>query len=153
LSNKSKYIRKDFESTGSRSDTSANIYWSMLSSLAWKSLTAQQQLLYLYCKAQLYGQRNRPREHGKDCFYMNQAKWRDEFGLYKKGNENGFYRDMEALISKGFIKCVECGATTRTKSVYRYSSEWQRYGSEDFCVPSTDMTLSMRRKTLQNACR
>ena len=95
---KQKSKPKDFDSTGSSSDTSANIYWSMLSSAAWKSLTAQQQQLYLYCKAQLYGQKKRPKEHGDNCFYMNQAKWRDEFELYKKGNENGFCLIFDIII-------------------------------------------------------
>ena len=49
------------------------------------------------------------------AFTKNQSKWRDLYGLYKKGNKNMFYRDMGTLIEKGIIVCLESGATTRTK--------------------------------------
>lgn len=55
-----KYQKKDFESTGATSDTSANIYMSMLLAPAWRELTANQQRLYLYCKAQYYGEKRKP---------------------------------------------------------------------------------------------
>lgn len=142
---KQTYQKKAFESTGTSSDTSANVYMSMLLSDAWKSLTAQQQRLYLYCKAQYYAEKQKPNGDSL-CFTMNQSKWCSLYGLYKKTNAKGFYRDMSALIEKGFIICAECGAATRTKSIYRFSCMWQKYGTEHFTVSTTEMTLSMRRK-------
>ena len=53
---------------------------------------------------------------------------------------------MAALIENGFVTCAECGAATRTKSIYRFSSMWQKYGTPDFEVSPAEMTLSMRRK-------
>ncbi|MFR1625219.1 MAG: hypothetical protein ACLSU1_10560 [[Eubacterium] siraeum] len=53
---------------------------------------------------------------------------------------------MTALIEKGFITCVECGAITRTKSIYRFSSMWQKYGTEAFTITAQDKTLAMQRK-------
>lgn len=142
---KTPYQKKAFESTGTSADTSANIYMSMLLSAAWRALTAQQQRLYLYCKAQYYGQKTKPNGNPL-CFEMNQSKWCGLYGLYEKSNAKGFYRDMSALIEKGFITCVECGAITRTKSIYRFSSMWQNYGTEAFTVSPSEMTLAMQRK-------
>lgn len=142
---KTPYQKKAFESTGTSADTSANIYMSMLLSAAWRALTAQQQRLYLYCKAQYYGQKTKPNGNPL-CFEMNQSKWCGLYGLYEKSNAKGFYRDMSTLIEKGFITCVECGAITRTKSIYRFSSMWQNYGTEAFTVSPSEMTLAMQRK-------
>lgn len=139
------YQKKPFESTGASNDTSANIYMSMLLSAAWRSLTAQQQRLYLYCKAQLYAEKQKP-NNDPLCFTMNQSKWAELYGLYEKSNAKGFYRDMSALIEKGFITCVQCGAITRTKSIYRFSNMWQNYETDAFTVSPSEMTLAMQRK-------
>lgn len=140
-----KYIKKPFESTGKSNDVSANLYASMLTSPAWLDLTAQQKTLYAYCKLQLYGEKQKPTED-PTTFTMNQSKWADRYRLYKKNNFKGFSRDMEALILHGFVVCVECGATTRTKSVYKLSSSWQRWNTEAFELSPSEMTLSMTRK-------
>lgn len=142
---KTPYQKKPFESSGASSDTSANLYMSMLLSDAWRSLTAQQQRLYLYCKAQYYAEKQKPNSDPL-CFTMNQSKWAGLYGLYEKSNAKGFYRDMAALIEKGFLACVECGAITRTKSIYRFSSMWQKYGTPEFEVTPSEMTTSMLRK-------
>lgn len=142
---KTPYQKKSFESTGASSDISANVYMSMLLSPAWKDLTANQQRLYLVCKAQFYGEKTKPNGDPL-CFTMNQSKWCGLYGLYEKSNAKGFYRDMAALIENGFVTCVESGAPTRTKSIYRFSSMWQKYGTESFTVSTSEMTLSMRRK-------
>jgi hypothetical protein len=142
---KTHYQKKAFESSGASSDTSANLYMSMLTSSAWRDLSAKQQVLYTYCKAQYYGEKMKPKQDS-ECFTMNQSKWCGLYGLYEKGNAKGFYRDMEALIEHGFITCVECGAVTRTKSIYRFSSKWKQYGTDAFEVSPSEMTYSMQRK-------
>ena len=142
---KTPYQKKTFESAGTSSDTSANVYMSMLLSSAWKDLTANQQRLYVYCKAQFYAEKRKPNSDPL-CFTMNQTKWADLYELYQRNNAAGFYRDMSALIEHGFVSCVECGAVTRTKSIYKFSSMWQKWGSDAFEVTAADMTVSMRRK-------
>ena len=142
---KTPYQKRPFESIGTSNDTSANLYMSMLLSDAWRALTAQQQRLYLYCKAQYYAEKQKPNGDPL-CFTMNQSKWCGLYGLYEKTNAKGFYRDMAALIEAGFVTCTECGAATRTKSIYRFSSMWQKYGTPAFEIAPSDMTLSMRRK-------
>ena len=142
---KKPYEKKPFESTGKPSDTSANLYMSMLTSPAWKSLSAQQQALYLCCKAQYYGEKIKP-EGNQEYFTMNKGKWCNLYGLYDENNGKGFRRDMGKLIEKGFIACVECGAVTRTKTIYRFSDKWQQYGNDCFQVLPSEMTLAMQRK-------
>lgn len=56
---------------------------------------------------------------------MNKSKWCNLYNIYSKGNQNGFSKDMSELIDKGFIELVENGKNTRTKNIYRLSSEWQ----------------------------
>ena len=141
----SRYIKKPFESTGASSDTSANIYASMLLSPAWKDLTANQQRLYLVCKSRFYGEKSKPNGDPL-CFTLNQSVWADLYGLYKRNNAASFIRDMAGLISHGFISCAVCGAFTRSKSIYRFSSKWQKWGTADFEILPSEMTVSMLRK-------
>ena len=142
---KPKYQKKPFESDGSTSDTSANIYLSMMLSDAWKTLTAKQKVLYLACKSRFYAEKRKPNDDAL-CFTLNQHVWADTLQLYPKTNARAFYRDLAALIEHGFIICVQSGAATRTKSIYRFSDAWQRYGTEAFSVAPTSMTLSMLHK-------
>lgn len=142
---KAPYQKKLFESTGVSNDVSANLYASMLTSPAWLDLTAQQKTLYTYCKLQLYGEKRKPTDDPA-TFTMNQAKWSGKYKLYQTNNFKGFSRDMIALIEHGFVVCVESGAYTRTRSIYRLSSMWQKWGTEAFAISPSDMTLSMVRK-------
>lgn len=129
---KNKYKPKNFESNGSTSDTSANIYMSMLASESWKKLTKNQQILYVYCKAQYYAEKRKPKpqmaqlsdEELALCFTMNKSKWCKLYGIYKDGNQKGFINDMKALIDNGFIELIENGKNTRTKSIYKLSGKW-----------------------------
>lgn len=144
------YQKKLFESSGAASDISANLYMSMLLSPAWRDLTAQQQRLYIYCKLQYYGEKNKPIENDPNSFTMNQAKWCGAYNLYDNSNRRGFYRDMSALIEHGFISCVASGANTRTKSIYRFSAMWQKWATPDFEIAPADMTVGMIRKRDKN---
>lgn len=131
MAKKEKYVPKSFESTKTR-DSYASIYMSMLMSQSWQNLTKNQQLLYVYCKAQYYAEHNTPKPKIKklseiefsECFTMNKSKWCKLYHLYKDGNQNGFIRDMRALMENGFIEVVENGRTTRTKSIYKFSDKW-----------------------------
>ena len=130
-----KYIPKSFESSkSSKNDIFASIYLSMIKSDKWKNLSKNQQLLYVYCKFQYYGEKNCPKPMVKKlteeeyalCFTMNKSKWCKAFNLYKEGNQAMFYKDMDALISNGFIELVECGKTSRTKNIYKFSNKWNK---------------------------
>lgn len=142
-----KYEKKPYESNCQKNDTSANIYMSMLMSPAWKDLTPKQQQLYVYCKAQKYAEKSKT--HGEESYTMNRSKWCSLYELYAINNAKGFYRDMEALITHGFVDCVECGANTRTKSIYKLSSRWHNYDKPGYEVPLGVMTSAMRRKVFK----
>ena len=143
---KQPYEKKRFESTGESNDTSANIYISMLMSKAWKELSAKQHELYLYCKAQYYAEKKKPIKGNALSFTMNQAKWHGLYGLYNSSNFKAFYKDMSALIEYGFIRCLFCGSTTRTKSIYEFSNKWQKYGTPEFEILPSEMTNAMSKK-------
>ena len=130
---KDRYVPKSFESIGNSNDTSANIYMSMLLSPAWNNLTKNQQILYVYCKAQYYAEKKKPKPLIKEltdneinlCFTMNKSKWCKLYKIYADGGQERFRKDMQALIDNGFIEIVENGKTNRTKNIYCYSNKWQ----------------------------
>jgi hypothetical protein len=148
---KETYIPKTFESErsfltpkkdGSKAtDVSANIYISMLQSMAWHKLTGKQKELYLYCKAQYYGEKKSKKEHltedENNCgenidiskrFTMNKSKWCEIYGIYSSNGQRHFYADMKALIENGFIKVIQNGKSNRTKNIYEYSDKWRELG-------------------------
>ena len=137
------YMPKPFESTiGSKKDTSANIYMSMLKSNAFMSLTSSQKVLYLYCKSQQYGMPTNERAKSElidklEDFTVSEYKWKETFKLYSKANRSKFYKDMNKLIEVGLIDCVRPGQSSRTKNIYKFSSRWLKYGTEDFEIPES----------------
>lgn len=128
-----RYKPKSFESTGASNDVSANIYMSMLLHDNWKALTKNQQVLYLYCKAQLYAEKRKPKpvlaqlddSQQTRLFTMNRAKYVQLYGLYSDGNRNAFKNDMQALIKFGFIELIEDNSKLRKKNVYMFSDNWR----------------------------
>jgi hypothetical protein len=140
------YQKRKYESTGISSDTFTGIYMSMLMSAAWQELTGKQQVLYIYCKSQRYAEKKKPIKDNEASFTMNQSKWHGLYGLYTLNNKSSFYKDMSALIEKGFIRCLECGSVTRTKSIYEFSDKWQKYGTPEFKILPSEMTSSMLKK-------
>lgn len=123
MARKSKFTPNNFENVG-KSKLSATIYASMLQSPAWYALSPKAQQLYIYMKLQLYGQKPLDSEkYGEDCFVFNRAMYTTVYPIYKNGAQ--FRRDRDQLIRYGFIEIVECGRTTRTKNIYRFSAKWQ----------------------------
>lgn len=150
---KVKYIKKSFESVGTTTnDVSSNIYMSMLTSNAWENLSTKQQQLYVYCKAQYYGQSGRRAADKTDNskFYFNRVLWQDTYKLYKKGGETRFYKDMSKLIENGFIKCIKCGKHTRTKSIYQFSNKWQYWNTTKFELVPSELNSTLLKKYRTN---
>lgn len=137
------YLKKSFESSGASSDTSANIYCSMINSAAWLDLTASQKVLYVTCKAQYYAEKKKPIQDDNTTFTMNKSKWSEKYQLYTANNQRGFQRDISALISHGFISCVKNGATTRSKSIYRFSDKWQHFNESNFEILPNEMNATL----------
>ncbi len=155
---KKKYEKKTFESSGSPSDTSANIYMSMLMSPAMRALTASQARLYVYCKAQYYAEKDSSlrelfKKYGlpvptnlQPYFTMNKAKWCGLYFLYADQSDKSFSKDMAALIDKGFIVCHYASPNQRHKTIYKFSDNWQLYGTPEYFIDPLDMTPAMRNK-------
>ncbi len=123
MSKRKQYIPKTWESIdGNR--LSANIYVSMMQSNAWMQLSKNARLLYIYMKAQYYGQKNLPERPSTD-FVFNWALVNKTYKLYS--NKGQFENDRNMLIQYGFIEIVENGKNTRTKNIYRYSDKWQSF--------------------------
>lgn len=146
MGRKKKWSARPYESIGEtfidsngykKSDTCAQIYESMLTSAAFMGLKPRQKVLYLYCKAQLYGKRkpckdyapeNYPEFQSESCFYMNWGAVKN-YGLYSQNGQHEFYADMKALQERGFIETVMSGKANKCKSIYKYSGQW-KYWSE-----------------------
>lgn len=133
MARKKPYKPKRFESTGVSNDTSANIYESMLLSPAFMDLNSRTRTLYLYMKAQYYGKRKPSKDfpnieqvQSDECFYFNMAV-AEKYKLYTRGNHKQFYGDIKILENHGFIKTISNGKINKTKSVYRFSDEWQEW--------------------------
>ncbi|SFB86931.1 hypothetical protein [Butyrivibrio sp. YAB3001] len=111
-----------------QTETMTRISESMLCSDSFKSLKPRQQMLYIYCKAQYYGKR-KPKDDNTELyqddsfFYMNWGKILD-YGLYTEKSHSNFYKDMQELEKKGFIKKVESGKNNRKKNIYQYVDKW-----------------------------
>ena len=110
-----------------------------------------------YCKSEYYGKNRHDLDGFPDhvrgdpaYFTFNRAKWHKDglYGLYS--NSGQFYRDMAALIEHGLVDCVQSGFSTRSKSLYKLSDRWKLWGTDNYCVPASVMTLSMRRKMIKN---
>ena len=155
MSRRKPYVPKSFESVKGSGDTSANIYKTMQNHAAWKCLSPTQKVLYLACKAERYGKKKHDldsfgQQYRTDptVFTFNRSKWKKgiegSYDLYS--NQNQFYKDMDSLIKHGFIDCVICGKSTRTKSLYRFSSRWQFWGTDQFSLPASVMTDSLLHK-------
>jgi hypothetical protein len=79
-------------------------------------------------------------------FTMNQSKWNGLYGLYTLYNKKAFYKDMTALIEKGFVRCLQCRAIMREKTIYEFSDKWQLYGTAAFKILPSEMTDAMLTK-------
>jgi hypothetical protein len=135
--NKRQYQKQPFESTGETSDVFAMIFASMLTSDAWNEATSAQHDLYIYCKLQYYREKTAVKEKlaekykldPKPIFTMNRGKIL-EYKLCTPSNVSRVYKDLQRLEELGFIKKVVNGKTARTKNVFAFVSDWQKYKKE-----------------------
>ncbi|MCL2810688.1 MAG: hypothetical protein FWD25_02230 [Clostridia bacterium] len=125
---------ESFEATNAHGQF-AKITVSMMSSLAWKSLKPSQMGLYLLFKAKYTRYRN-----GDD----NRRNISFPFSEYKRietySNQRTFWRDLDALIDRGFIEVVESGRMIggqKKASIYGLSDAWKQYGLAGFHVDPT----------------
>lgn len=145
MGKRKKWTAKPFESVGQRfqddngtirSDSSANLYESMLLHPAFATMKPRQKMLYIYCKAQYFGKRKPQDDYkeleeakGNEKFYMNRASI-VKYGLYTKNGMHEFYSDLKLLQERGFIRCISNGRSTKSKSIYEFSDQWKYWTPE-----------------------
>lgn len=117
------------DSSRGKRQSFCKIYTNLLTSPAWLDLTNAQRVLYIACRdREMYPH---PQETGTAAddrlFYMNRALYVNQYRLYANSNLRGFFRDMKALISHGFISVYRSGKNTRTKNIYAYSDKWKAW--------------------------
>ena len=119
------------------------IYDSMMQSAAWKSLNANQCMLYICMKHSRYKATDSERriinsmECAEDLFFFNRARWYTRATELKTGycfrlysNQKQFYRDRDKLIEVGLIETVEYRAPAdniHPKNLYKLSTKWKYY--------------------------
>lgn len=137
MAKKKKYEAKSFEGTITyinengyrKTDTSANIFHSMLVSKAFQSLTPKQKIVYLCMKDLYYSvpQHKHP-FNDNNYFYFNQHLWKDVYKIHTNGER--LRADIDALIEKGFIEEIENNKNLRQKNIYKYSDKWKTYDDD-----------------------
>lgn len=97
------------------------LHIGLLESDAYLSLKPRQMVLYSYMKLQYKGKENKNRP--KEQFEFSWSKANKIYKLYT--NKNYFYDDINALITSGFIDCIENNKNLRKSNVYAFSDRWK----------------------------
>lgn len=118
---KTEYLRRQFETRipGKPSETHekyCGICLTMLVSDAWFNLSGEAKNLYLFMRLQYDGI--------KEEFCFNRSLWAEKYKLF--ASPNAYYKYRDELVQQGFIEIKESGKNTRTKAVYKFSSQWQQ---------------------------
>lgn len=102
----------------------------MVRSKAYNSLSDSAARLLMVLKLQRQYFIGRDKQTGKEKAIggniLNFTFSREVQKLYGYNNPNKVRRCMIELVENGFIDIVSNGWNTRTKTIYRYSSEWEK---------------------------
>ena len=147
------YEAYSFESSKPK-DVYSALHCELLTSKAWKALTPRQHDLYTYCKLQYRAREPKPtlRDANGEAksnpiwFTMNREKYVNKYELYSDNDRGAFYRDMAALIARGFIECVYSGKDQKAKSIYTYSDAWRMYGTAAFLPILSGLSCDMKKR-------
>lgn len=130
------------------------LYHDMLDSPAFHDLSGSQAKLFLYCRREAFGRAQSDYESGNieglsfsgessRLFYLNEALVKKQHKLYNANDKRGFRRDMEALVSHGFVDVVLNRAVSHKPNVYALSTRWTKWGTEEFSTPDSVKTTHM----------
>lgn len=137
---------KPYQSKTPDKDSYCLISFSMRSSPPWHALKASQRGLYVELAGQYrvgVAAVGTPRhDHPERADFMPEtviyysqsvAKASGSYTNFKTGafNNNAFREDMKALQAFGFIDLMENGRNARKPNVYRLSTRWRDYTTED----------------------
>lgn len=138
-------------------ETTASKTMSMMLSKAHRDLTPRQRELLTVAYSQFYGARSRPCldfpevDVFKECrgnkhIYLNKKLLVDVFGLYSENNHSAMYKDIDALVTHGFLDRLtprvnpkdkdgqrpnttidENGQMKFSRSIFSFSDKWRRW--------------------------
>lgn len=121
---------------------------------AFRDMSKGARLLYFYCRREshgratsdymkgLFGEWSYDSDPGR-LFYMNFAQAK-QHELYNDGNKGGLRRDMQELISHGFVDCVMNGGGNRRKALYALSSRYREW-------PNVETPNNVKTRSMQNS--
>ena len=140
-----KYKHQPFESSTEQGKYT-KICDDMMTSPAWQRLSLRQRGLYLYMKTKYTQKKINGQIISDDAndisIPMVEAKQ-----IY--GDLRTFRKDLDMLISHGFIKQVSCGVIARSVNIYGFSDYWKNYCSTDFEIPHNDIRKTIKFGTLK----
>lgn len=133
------FTKESFESGKSTSNFIA-LYWDMWDSKAWQELNAHERNLYLTM---------RRKYQRKVLNGMLDSSNKNDISMPKKEYEqimhqDTFYKCIDNLIEKGFVKVVRNGRFTKQCNIYGFVDMWQKYGTQEF-----EIHHSWRRKPIK----
>ena len=129
---KKKPTHEDFESIAPHGKFT-KIVDNMQDSKAWQTLEPSQMGLYLLFKRKFTKYRTQDDNCKNISFPHSEYK---QIKTYS--NKRVFWRDLDALIDRGFIRVVASGKISRTASIYGFSDMWKKFGTNDFIVYSNE---------------
>lgn len=136
-------------------ETTAYKTMSMMLSEAHRDLSPRQRELLTVAYSQFFGARSRPcldfpevemfgECRGNKFIYLNKKLLVDVFGLYSENNNSSMYKDIEALVSHGFLDRLtpkkdgqkkdgqrpnitidENGQMKFSRSIFSFSDKWK----------------------------
>ena len=147
MSRKKSPPRKPYQRRQGSSNQFVALYYDLLDSDAWRSLTPMQQRLYVICCRESHNTKTTPEGGTFDerLFFMNKALRTTVHRLYPPSDTRRFKHDMAQLIATGFCDCVQSNYKSREPNLYRLSARWGAWGTDKFELPESVMTNYMKR--------
>lgn len=135
MAGKRKIKNESWESKKALGGKFTKICDDMQDSDAWHNLALESQGLYLYLKKKYTGNNELElRIFNKDIRILGK-------------NKATIYKYVDDLISKGFIKVVFHGKTSRKPNIYGFCDEWKWYGTKDFYIHPNNERLTKKNLT------
>ena len=144
--------RKPYQRRAGSSNQFIAIYYDLIDSEAWRSLSPMQQRLYIVCVRESHNAKTTPEGGTFDerLFFMNKALRTTVHKLYPPSDTRRFKHDMAKLIEVGFVDCVHSNYKSREPNLYRLSARWGAWGTDSHELPDDVMTNYMLRQRTED---
>lgn len=129
---KNGYVREDFETAKPRGKF-ISLFDDMIESKAYLELTAHDIMLYIKLRQKYTVKKVNGVIVGSNKDDISMPKREYE----KFMHQNTFYKSIDNLIDKGFIRVIRNGRFSKQCNIYGFVSMWQHYGTDKFNVPNS----------------